>query len=302
MLSLKKLKAQKEQTAVLRDVGETIQRITVVQRARIEEQKDAVSRFRQSLLNFAGDELPLEIIRPQPKIQESLLLVVGPERGLVGDLHREIAGALTGRLHPTPYTLNPVLVAGSRLCGFLESTSNLKFEKYQALSDRPQKEELRGHARFILDGRRAQKWNSVEVLYPQFVSITEFQVATKTLLPLEVRRKSHSTLYALRPTPSPLFFIEPSLEAIIRQLEVMIFETELYEVFLEARLVELSQRLLASTRTAENAKRILKTLQRQYLRVQRSRTTKTINEIFTGRKAFEVKKARGAGVALEWVV
>ncbi len=294
--SLKKLKKEREQTQVLRDVGETIQRITAIHRVRIEAQHERVKDFRQSLLQFAGEGLPLRIVYPEiPKSkQKPLLMVIGPEKGLVGDLHREIAYALDKRMAWHSY--KRVLVAGNRLCGFLRTTSDVSFSPFAALSDRPSKNELSEHVKTIVEGKRKREWNMVELLYPKYDSITTYHIEEKTLLPFEIQPQ-----FEKEAPVSRAYFIEPSLGEIIKRLEEMLFQAELYEVFLEARYVELSQRLLASTRATENAKRILKTLRRKYLREVRGRTTKTINEIFTGRKAYEVKSKKSA-VALEWVV
>jgi len=306
--SLKKLKKEREQTATLRDVGETIQRISSIHRIRIEAQTEGVKKFRESLLQFAGQDLPIEVAYPEisKERQKPLLLVIGPEKGLVGDLHREIASTIERHLewHAYPH----IYVAGSRLCGFLTSTQNLKFSPYPALSDRPGREELSGHVHNILEGKRKGDWNVVKLLYPRYISITQYALTEKMLLPLEVRlRKSandaNTATVAMDKGISghPMYFMEPGIGAILRRLEEMLFATELYEIFLEARYVELSQRLLASTRATENAKRILKVLRGKYLREVRSRTTRTINEIFTGRKAYETKTKKSK-VALEWVV
>ncbi|MDO8557816.1 MAG: FoF1 ATP synthase subunit gamma [bacterium] len=295
-ISLKKLKKEREQTQVLHDVGETIQRITAIHRVRIERQHERVKEFRESLLRFSEDGLPLRIVYPQiPKaLQKPLLMVIGPEKGLVGDLHRELASALDKRMAWRSY--QKVLVAGSRLCGFLKSTGDLEFSAYPALSDRPTREELLEHVKAILEGRRKGEWNMVELLYPKYDSITSYHIEEKTILPFEIRPDFQKQALAGR-----TYFIEPSFDRIITRLEEMLYQAQLYEMFLEARYVELSQRLLASTRATENAKRILKTLRRKYLREVRSRTTRSINEIFTGRKAYEVKSGKST-VALEWVV
>jgi len=286
-ISLKKLKKEREQTATLRDVGETIQRISAIHRARIENQREGVRQFRASLLEFAGESLPLEVVYPeiQKNKQKPLLFVIGPEKGLVGDLNREIAYTLERRLEWHSY--KHVFVAGNRLCGFIKSTTSVEFSPYPALSDRPSRQELAEHVHTMLEGRRKDDWNVVELLYPAYESITTYKVTEKKLLPLVVRRKIATT----RTTHNiNQYFIEPNMEAITRRLEEMLFAAELYEVFLEARYVELSQRLLASTRATENAKRILKLLRHTYLREARGRTTRTINEIFTGRMAHAIKK------------
>ncbi|MDP3963672.1 MAG: FoF1 ATP synthase subunit gamma [bacterium] len=301
--SLKKLKDQQEQTAILRDVGETIQKISAIHRIKIEAQTEGVKRFSESLLTFAGEGLPLEITHPEiPEVdRKPLLMVVGPERGLVGDLHRELAYALERRLAWRSYP--QVFVAGRRICGFLDASMDIDFKPYPALSDRPTREELSGHVKAILDGKRNGQWNMVELIYPQYESITTYHIAEKRLLPLEVRIKNQESRIKEKGDVSKesTYFVEPTIQAIMQRLEEMLFAAELYEVFLEARYVELSQRLLAATRATENAKRILKGLHRQYLREVRGRTTKAINEIFTGRKAFEVK-SKQAAVALEWVL
>src|SRR3989338_1726529 len=110
--SLKKLKNEQEQTAILRDVGETIQRISAIHRLKIEAQSEGVRQFRDSLLTFAGEGLPLEIVYPEIPENERkpLLMAVGPERGLVGDLHRELAYALERRLEWKSYP--QIFVAG----------------------------------------------------------------------------------------------------------------------------------------------------------------------------------------------
>ena len=287
--SLKKLKKEREQTATLRDVGETIQRISAIHRVRIENQRESVQQFSSSLLEFAGEELPLEVSYPEvPKNkQRPLLFVIGPEKGLVGDLHRETAYALQRRLEWRSYKY--VFVAGGRLCGFIKSTTDIKFSPYPALSDRPSRQELTEHVYTILEGRRKEDWNMVELLYPKYESITAYKIEEKKLLPFEVRINKQIANSKKQTGTEQLYFIEPNIEAITRRLEEMLFAAELYEVFLEARYVELSQRLLASTRATENAKCILKGLRHTYLREVRSRTTKTINEIFTGRMAHAMK-------------
>lgn len=296
-VSLKKIRQAILQTQALGEVTATIQRITALQRAQVAEAASAAGRFRDSLSSFAGPETILEVVRPSLEKGKKLLLAIGPERGLVGSLHRDLASALGDLVRDRPDT--SVLVSGSRLCSFLRKFSTLRFEPYPALSDRPQKDELRAQARFILEGRAAQRWQGIELLYPSWRSVTDFAIVSKLLFPLEVKRCSFGND---RPPGSFLpYFVEPSLETFTKRLEEMLLEAELYEVFLEARLVELSSRVLAATRAAENAKRLLGKLKSQHRRLERTRTTQAVNELFTGRKAFQIKKRRSA-VALEWVV
>lgn len=304
MPSLKSLREEIRRVEALHEVMGTLEKIAANERALARTFFEEINRYENELKRFFTGMLSVRLVelKRQPvRSAQKLLLCFGPDYGLTG--------ALTSRL--TRYILDEiakshpkkVLVVGKKLNKALEEAgasqpqgTRVVFEYIVASPRSEQASRLfETLAWMVLGGLDRKEFSQVYVISAEYKNFSEYEFYTRELSRVE------PVLPPVGREAQDYVFIEESLPAVLARFRGLLFAASVARPWREMKFVEASLRLLETSRAKENAKDAMEKLKRVFARTQRGKITRSINELFTGKQAFDRRK-RKAEVYFEWRV
>lgn len=169
---------------------------------------------------------------------------------------------------------------------------------FPALSNHPTFQDVLPIVRLATEGFLSETYDSVVLLYPDFVSALLQDPTAKVVLPftpsvlkemlgaLAQRRKSHEEDVAPEADVAEYIF-EPSQDAILEAILPQLTETQLYRAVLEAAASEHSARMVAMRSATDNATDILDDLTLTYNQTRQAAITGELAEISASKAALE---------------
>jgi F-type H+-transporting ATPase subunit gamma len=162
-------------------------------------------------------------------------------------------------------------------------------------------EETRPISEFIKNGFLEKKWNSVTLLYTNFMSALKQEVITRKMLPFSFESISKIVKnispehgkYANTPSfvgkndKELTYKLEPAPQEILAFLLPALLEIEIHHAILEANASEHSSRMVAMKNASENAGELIGDLTLLYNKARQAQITKELTEIVGGAAALE---------------
>lgn len=144
---------------------------------------------------------------------------------------------------------------------------------------------------YITDGYIKGEFNSVTLIYNNFITALTQEPVKKIILPLteftQVSR-SETNQIADKTHPAKLeFIIEPAIDQILDELLVSYLENQVRDSILEAEASEHSARMIAMKNATENAKELIEILTLEYNKARQEKITSEIADMVTARLAVE---------------
>jgi F-type H+-transporting ATPase subunit gamma len=272
-------------------ITHTMERVAQSRTARLSARRDRAHAFSSRLANlvlvaFRGEApgpegwpelLEHPLCRPRPEPSSALLLVITTNRGLCGGYNARVletararAGQLAGQNCSARWA-----VAGRK------GMSALQFAGIQAEAAQADEELRFGSLQPMLDGLLAGylegRYQALEVVSMRFRTKAVQEPRAARLLP-----------YIPQPDPrlgageAPPYLCEPDRPGFLAQALPLLVKSELYALFMEARLCEQLARTLAMRSATENADDMAKRLARQYNRARQTQITREMIEIIGG--------------------
>ncbi len=135
---------------------------------------------------------------------------------------------------------------------------------------------------FFLGGLFAR----ISLLYTEFQSAVSHRPVVKQLLPLadgSAERGSSASSQG----PKPLYWYEPSLAGVLRQMVPLYLDSAIYHGLLEGAASEQGARVTAMRNASDNAGELIEELNLSYNRIRQGIITKELSEIVGGAEALE---------------
>ena len=209
---------------------------------------------------------PLLQVRP---IRHSAFVVFTSDRGLAGALNGNILRRATEEI--LGQAADPaVLAVGRKAQDFFVRRGRRLTATFTGLGERADYPDIAPIARILIDAYESHEIDSVDMVFPQFVSTLAQKPTVKRLLPLR-SFEEHGT--ALE------FIVEPSPEEIMNALIPRYVEVQLYQILLETIASEHSARMVAMQNATENARDLVQALTLTYNKARQASITKEITEI-----------------------
>ena len=288
MSSLKTLREEINRVEVIHEVMGTLEKVAGFERVRSQNFYNKIKGYEEELAGYFKGILPVTIETEDPKGKKPfhpLLLCFGTEQGLTGSFAEEFAKyVLAEALRIKPVK---IIATGHKLeTAVREVPMAQKIEFLEMPRKHSSTDILTPVANRVMQGLSNNEFSQVYLVSAGYQTLGGYKFQTShifRLKPVLEGDPKHMGDYV---------FIEPSLARILHRYLMLTFAARLALPWREVRLVEASLRLLETNRAKENAGDTAKKLRLVYARTLRGKVTRSINELFTGKAAFERRKRK----------
>lgn len=235
---------------------------------------------------------PLLVVRPKQKM---LLILVSSNRGLAGGFMSKLTDALRQYI-ASQRAMNPDLVIeiatlGRRGREFLLKNGFTVVADFEMHERAMGAEEMLPMVRLAFDGYQSAAYDSVAVIFTDFVSMLRQEPRVRELLPLprEDVRRVHSDEEAPTALDEDLdYLFEPGAGIVLESLVPRLLEAQLYQAVVESRASEQAARMMAMRNATEAAGDLMDDLTLTFNQLRQSGITQELAEISAGRLALGV--------------
>jgi F-type H+-transporting ATPase subunit gamma len=241
-------------------------------------------------LSASATDVSHPLLQKRDEVRNTLLLVIGSNRGLCGGYNAGIlreANQRIAQIRSENINLHLEL-SGKRPITFFRYQGIRPERSYTQFEDKPRFDEVEEIANRYIEGFINGKYDRVEVAYMKFLNAARQIPVVETLLPL-----SQSVAHGERPEersqgerPVEYEFL-PSAADILQELLPVSFKVRLFKCFLDAAVSEQIARRVTMKQATENADEMIKMYTRQYNRARQAAITKEISEVIGGAAALE---------------
>jgi F-type H+-transporting ATPase subunit gamma len=237
-------------------------------------------------LSASASDVTHPLLEKRDEVKNSILLVLGSNRGLCGGYNGGILREAIGRYREerTKGVELQVELSGKRAISYFRFQGIPAVATYTQFEDKPRFDEVEPLANRYIAAYTSGQVDRVEVAYTKFLSASRQVATVETLLPLsppsaEGKQPEHG--------PSVQYEFLPSAANILEEILPVSFKVRLFKCFLDAAVSEQIARRVAMKAATENAGDIIKNLTRLYNRARQSQITKEIAEVIGGAEALK---------------
>jgi F-type H+-transporting ATPase subunit gamma len=244
-------------------------------------------------LSASATDISHPLLQKRDEVRNTLLLVIGSNRGLCGGYNAGIlreANQRIAQIRSENINLHLEL-SGKRPITFFRYQGIKPERSYTQFEHKPRFDEVEEIANRYIESFISGKYDRVEVAYMKFLNAARQIPLVETLLPLsqssgtgvppvqreERRQEEHPVEYEFL----------PSAADILQELLPVSFKVRLFKCFLDAAVSEQIARRVTMKQATENADEMIKMLTRQYNRARQAQITKEIAEVIGGAAALE---------------
>lgn len=237
-------------------------------------------------LSASATNVSHPLLQKREEVRNSVLLVIGSNRGLCGGYNAGILREANQRLRQrrTENTTLHLELSGKRPIAFFRYQGIKAEHTYTQFEDKPRFEEVEEIANRYLEGFIQGQIDRVEVAYMKFLNAARQIPVVGTLLPLSQSAPSER---GQQPRQQVEYEFLPSANDILQELLPVSFKVRLFKCFLDAAVSEQIARRVTMKQATENADDMIKMLTRQYNRARQAQITKEIAEVIGGAAALE---------------
>ena len=221
---------------------------------------------------------PFLTVRPA---KHSLLLFLGPNRGLAGGLpsnmnRRAAAFALE---QETPVTF---ITSGRKGRDFIVRTGQPLLADF-TMPDYPSLADTLPITKIVIDEYLSGRMDRVFLLSPRFINTAVQLPTVRQILPIEPQDVADVTEADVD------YIYEPSAEGVLAELLPRYIEMTIYQAILENEASELSARMVAMRNATDAAKDMISTLTLVYNKARQEQVTKELLDIVGGVEAMSAR-------------
>ncbi len=241
-------------------------------------------------LSASATNVTHPLLQTRDEVHNTLLLVIGSNRGLCG-------GYNAGILREANQRIRQINAGGTTLHLELSGKRPINFFRYQGIKpertytqfeDKPRFDEVEEIANRYIEGFIRGQLDRVEVTYMKFLNAARQIPVVETLLPLSQAGAREARPREEMQTKKPVEYeFLPSAADILQELLPVSFKVRLFKCFLDAAVSEQIARRVTMKQATENADEMIKMLTRQYNRARQAQITKEIAEVIGGAAALE---------------
>ncbi len=237
-------------------------------------------------LSASATNISHPLLQKREEVRNSVLLVIGSNRGLCGGYNAGILREANQRIRQlrTENTTLHLELSGKRPIAFFRYQGIRAEHTYTQFEDRPRFEEVEEIANRYLARFIQGQIDRVEVAYMKFQSAARQIPVVEMLLPLSHSAPGEREQQPQRPVEYEFL---PSANDILQELLPVSFKVRLFKCFLDAAVSEQIARRVTMKQATENADEMIKMLTRQYNRARQAQITKEIAEVIGGAAALE---------------
>lgn len=226
-----------------------------------------------------GGENIHPLMKPRMEVKKIDLLVVSSDRGLCGSLNENLLKRVVGAVED--YSLQgrtvSLTVMGKKGISFLKSAGIDVRKEIAGWSESYNKEMASLQAEEFSSRYLAGDADEVIAVYNRSKTAASQEVVFELVIPMSLIENG--------PEYTIDYIYEPSREVVLEKIVRECLSAVIYQIFCEARMSELSARLLAMDKATKNADDIIKLLTGRYNRLRQANITKELSDIIIGAEA-----------------
>lgn len=238
--------------------------------------------------------------RPVKKI---LAILFTSDRGLCGSLNAQMFRMVSNYLKEVKalpeFEMLSFIAIGKKGQQFLARAGEDVVAAFPALSNHPTFRDILPIARIATEGFLDGSWDSVVLLYPDFISAIAQEPTAKVLLPftksglktmlLSLIQRRHVRPEDLAASEENVaeYVFEPSQDEILRTILPQLTEMQVFQAVLEATASEHSARMVAMRNASDNASDILDDLTLTYNQTRQAGITAELAELSASKAALD---------------
>ena len=293
MAQLRVIKNRMGAVATIGRITKTMQMIATAKFTsaahRASSTKPYTERIRDLVLEVsssASDYDSLLLTGPSEPKQRQLMLVITSDRGMCGAYNGNVLKAALQHVRACRASGVEVdiEVAGKKAINFFKF-QKMELQEQYSLGDVPAYDAVERIAssfiRRFVDGQ----YDSVHIVYTQFISNARQQAVVTQLLPMsppEAEAVDGDTT-----TGEVVYDFQPSVDELLDDLLPLMAKTVLFQAFNDAAVSEHIMRMIAMKAATENSKEVGRALRQQFNRARQSQITTELTEIISGAAALE---------------
>lgn len=212
----------------------------------------------------------------QRPIQNVMLIVVSPDKGLTGALNTNILRRATRFILEEAGAPVRVIPVGKKARDYLVKTRQSVIAEFIGIGDDVSLDSVRSIADIAIDEFAAGNVDAVYVIYSRFVNTLQQRPEAVQILPVEPA-EAHEGYSD--------YIFEPSPDAVLNELLPRYVEVQLYQAILEGLASEYSARMVAMRSASDNAKEIVQELTLSRNKARQAQITQEVSEIAAGANA-----------------
>ncbi|MFH1444482.1 MAG: ATP synthase F1 subunit gamma [Candidatus Peregrinibacteria bacterium] len=246
-------------------------------------------------------ELHPYLQKREPK--KILAILFTPDRGMCGNLNAQLLRTTTQYIQGLKKLPNfesvEFIAVGRKGQQYLPRLDQKVIAAFPAFSNYPTFKDVLPIVRMATEGFLAGTYDSVSLIYPDFVSALVQESTVKVLLPfsqtelksmlesLLPRKYRKETQMAMHAEGVGEYVFEPSADAILETILPQLTEIQVYQAILEAGASEHSARMVAMRAASDNATEILDDLTIVYNQTRQANITAELAELSAAKAALQ---------------
>ncbi|OGZ43937.1 MAG: ATP synthase F1 subunit gamma [Candidatus Ryanbacteria bacterium RIFCSPHIGHO2_02_FULL_45_17b] len=247
---------------------------------------------------------PLMEKRP---IEKTAVVVVASDKGLTGSFNSAVFRAFEKYVAVQPLRMDAstttYIAVGQKAVSYLMRRGETIEQSFVKFGDYTNIEEVRPLADYLISGYLEKTWDRVLIFYTNFRSAMQQDVVVRELFPVTFEKlketaeeiipqtgkyaaEGHGALFQTNTGATEKeYIIEPSPEAVLRELVPHLIIMQVYHIILEANASEHAARRMAMKNASDNASDIVDDLTLEYNKSRQAGITKELTEITAGAEA-----------------
>lgn len=233
-------------------------------------------------LHGEGDIASPLLVAPEHSPNRELVLTITSNRGLCGGYNANVLRTAMAEMRDTPHDVD-LEVVGKKGSGYFKFAGKTVSHYHSHIDDSPAYEQVEPLAQRYMDDFVAGKYDAVNVVSMQFVSMSKQVPRVMQLLPLEPPKAEEKPAHH----NETVYEFSPDEASLLRDLLPMTVKTRLYQAFNEAVVSEQLARMVAMKAATDAAGKMKTSLKRQFNRARQTAITTELSEIISGAAALE---------------
>jgi F-type H+-transporting ATPase subunit gamma len=266
-------------------ITRAMEMVSAVKMRRAQQRVTTSRPYSEQLTQIMGD---LASLQPDPEqlakfpllqrrpIQNVMMIVVAPDRGLTGALNSNILRRATRFVLDDANAPVRIITIGKKARDYFVKTKQNVIAEYINLGDNVTFDEVRGIADIAMDEFISGRVDAVYVVYARFVNTLTQRPEVVQILPMEAPATHDGYVD---------YIFEPSPEEVLSQLLPRYIEVQLYQAILESLASEHSARMVSMRSASDNAKEIVNELTLSRNKARQAQITQEVSEIAAGANA-----------------
>ncbi len=208
--------------------------------------------------------------------QKPLLIVVTSDRGLCGSFNHNIIKESIKSVYQNKNL--DLICIGKKGYDYLKRRTDRIIQKYIGVFNQMNFDISKEIGEYIYDLFMNQGYDSIEIIYNEFVSVIQQNIIHKKIFPIETSEENKNLID---------YIYEPDEATVIDEVIRKYVKIELWRVMLESSAAEQGARMTAMDSATDNATELIGELTLHYNRARQASITKEIIEISSGAEAIK---------------